>query len=271
MNVKKIVIILFLMLFSVFVISPLAWMFVTSLKTGPEAISKEPSWIPQQPNLDAYPWVIEKFGDSFTVTILASVGSSWLTLVLTVFGGYGLARFGFPGRKAISIAYLAGLMFPPVLIGVPVYVMFARIRLTDTILGLILIYTAGSLPFVVWLLRGYFLTIPYSLEEAAIVDGCSRMGAFFRVVLPLSYPGLIVASLFSFLSAWNDTLFSLIITSTNQTVSVRMLFWVLDWYRAQYWPGLMAGAVLAILPPVIVFLVAQKQFITGLTAGAVKG
>ena len=182
-----------------------------------------------------------------------------------------MARLNFPGKKALSIAYLAGMMFPPILIGVPVYVLFARLQLIDTFFGLILIYTSTTIPFSIWLLRGFFKSIPPSLDEAALVDGCNRIDAFFRVILPLSLPGLVVSALFSFLMAWNDTLFALILTNENMTVSVKMLFWITGWYRSTFWPGIMAGGFLAILPPVVIFVVLQRRFIQGMTAGAVKG
>ena len=269
-NIRKIIVISLLLLMALFILFPIAWMFVTSVKPDSEVFSKDPTWFPVEPTIEAYDYALKHIGPSLLTSVVVSTGSALLTIGLTVLSGYALARFEFSGKRMIFIAYTMALMFPKILVGVPVYVMFSRMNLLDTSIGLILIYSAAQIPVAAMLLRSFFYNIPRSIEEAAMIDGCSRFSAFLRVVLPLSLPGLAAASLFSFVTAWNDVLYALILTLRNTTMSVEILHMV-GTYAYLNWPGMMAAAVLGAIPPILIFLFMQKAFVSGLTAGALKG
>jgi len=267
---KKIIVIVLLLLVMTFILFPIAWMFITSIKPSEEVFSKDPSWIPINPTLEAYAWALDSIGPSILNTVIVSTGSSLATLGLASLAGYSLARFRFPGKKVVFISFTMALIFPKILIGVPLYVMFSSLKLLDTHIGLILIYTAAQIPIAAMLLQNFFYTIPASIEEAAMIDGCSRFGAFFRVILPLSLPGLAAASLFAFVSAWNDVLYALILTINNTTMSVEILHMV-STYAFLNWPGMMAAAVIGAIPPIIIFTLTQRVLVSGITSGALKG
>jgi ABC-type glycerol-3-phosphate transport system permease component len=269
-SIRKILVIILLTLVITFILFPIAWMFVTSIKPSNEVFSKNPSWIPNNPSIEAYIWAVGAVGPAILNTIIVSAGSAVITIGLTIFAGYALARFNFKGKRAVLIGYISTLMFPKILIGIPVYVTFARLNLLDTHIGLILIYVATQIPVAVLLLRGFFENLPPVIEEAAMIDGCSRSGAFLRVLLPLSIPGLIAAGLFSFVSAWNDVLFALLLTVENTTISVEILRMV-STYAYLNWPGMMAIAIIGAIPPIVIFSILQKRLVSGLTSGALKG
>jgi len=269
-SIRKIVVIIMLTLVITFILFPIAWMFVTSIKPSEEVFSRNPSWIPDNPNIDAYIWAIGTIGPAILNTIIVSGGSAIITIGLTIFAGYALARFNFKGKKVVLIGFISTLMFPKILIAIPVYVTFARLNLLDTHIGLILIYVSTQIPVAVLLLRGFFESIPPAIEESAMIDGCSRAGAFLKVILPLSVPGLVAAGLFSFVFAWNDVLFALLLTVENTTISVEILRMV-STYSYLNWPGMMAIAIIGAIPPIVIFSFLQKKLVSGLASGALKG
>lgn len=269
-SLKKVITVTMLMIVVMFILFPLIWMFTTSIKPESEAFSKNPTWLPQNPTLQAYFWAWDQIGEYAINTLIVSIGSAIGTVGLTILTSYSLARYKFSGKKAVSIAYIMSMMFPKILVGIPTYLIFVRLQLIDTYLSLIIMYIASSIPMAVWLLRSFFMNLPVEIEEAAMVDGCSPAGAFLRVVLPLSIPGIAAAGLFSFIGSWNDVLFALILTVRNRTISVKMLDY-LTLYAHINWPGFMAVSMISALPPIIIFAFLQKRFVTGMATGAVKG
>ncbi|MBM3705874.1 MAG: carbohydrate ABC transporter permease [Actinobacteria bacterium] len=204
--------------------------------------------------------------------MIVSVSVTIFTILLSIFAGYGFSRFSFPGKRRLFIFILATQMFPAVLIIVQLYILFHNLKIINTYYGLILALTALSLPLSIWMLRGFFDRIPRELEEAAWVDGCSVMGALYRIIVPIISPGIIAVALFSFLVAWNNLLFTLTLSIRPEMYTIPPGF--LSDYVGQftyYWAEMSAGAVMVSIPVIIIFILLQKYLVQGLTAGAVKG
>jgi ABC-type glycerol-3-phosphate transport system permease component len=211
--------------------------------------------------------VLRQFFNSAFVGIAAVV----ISTLVAAHAAYALVRFTFPGKNGLAITILMTSMVPQICILVPLYYLGSSIGVYDTYGFLILVYAATQVPTVMWFLKGFFEAVPRELDEAAQIDGCSRWTAFYRVILPLATPGLAAAGLLTFIFVWNDFLVAFTLTISN---SRRMLAVGLYQYISQYgvdWANLMAAVVLALIPVVALFLVLQKHFINGLTAGATKG
>jgi len=205
-------------------------------------------------------------------TLIISLGASIVVAFLSTLGGYALARFRFPGRKSIALFLLATTFFPVILFLIPWYALMKRLYLLDTYPGLILSFTAMCMPFSTWMMKGFIASIPPSLEECAMVDGCGRVEAFFRVTVPLIYSGVVAVMLYTIVMSWNDYLVPLILCNTVNTKTIAIgLTELLTFYGKTNWGGLMAASVITALPVVIIFVFLQRQLVTGMTAGAVKG
>jgi arabinogalactan oligomer/maltooligosaccharide transport system permease protein len=230
------------------------------------------------------PWPTElsfaNFHDLFTQQpfarwLLNSVWVSALTTFLGVFlactAAYAFSRFRFPGRRAGLMAFLVSQMFPGTLTLVPLFIILGWLGLTSTYTGLVLIYSTTAIPFCVWMLKGYFDTIPKELEESALIDGASQLTIFVRIILPLAKPAVAVTALFSFMTAWNEFILAATLMNREElyTVPVGLRFFVGGF--SQQWGYFAAGSIVAAIPIVILFLYLQKYLISGLTAGAVKG
>ena len=213
-----------------------------------------------------YFWDIVK---NSLIIVLVAVGAS---IVLAFLAAVALAKYRFTGRKVFIVLMIGILMLPPAGLIIPLYVVLARYHLTNTLTGVILTYMTFTLPFAVWTLRGFILGIPKELEEAAMVDGSSRLGAFVRILLPLVAPGLVATSVFAFITAWNEYIFAsvLLTDQSNHTVTV-WLSYFLGTSRNTDWGALMAASTLTAIPVVIFFLLVQRRIAFGLTSGAVRG
>ena len=252
---------------------PFYWMVATSLKKDKEIYGFEATLIPRQPNLDAYrrlfaqtPFVLY-LRNSTVIAVSTTVAS----LVFGCLGAYALARLRFRGRAVIARGLIFTYLVPQSLLFIPLFAVMSTLALTDTLKGLTLAYLGFTLPFCTWLLLGYFRSVPLELEEAALVDGCSRLGALVRVILPMSLPALAVVAFFSFTQAWNEFLYANVFVNSVEARTITMgltLFVVEDVF---FWGPMMAAACLATVPPVVVYLVFQRWVVKGLTLGAVKG
>jgi multiple sugar transport system permease protein len=257
----------------VWTLMPFYWMVATSLKRDKEIYGFEATLIPRQPNLDAYrrlfaqtPFVLY-LRNSTVIAVSTTVAS----LVLGCLGAYALARLRFRGRTFIARGLIFTYLVPQSLLFIPLFAVMAALALTDTLKGLTLAYLGFTLPFCTWLLLGYFRSVPLELEEAALVDGCSRLGALVRIILPMSLPALAVVAFFSFTQAWNEFLYANVFVNSVEARTITMgltLFVVEDVF---FWGPMMAAACLATVPPVVVYLVFQRWVVKGLTLGAVKG
>lgn len=252
---------------------PFLWMISTSLKTNAEAYAIPPTWLPQNPTLEeGYGKVLlwTNFPRYFLNSAIVSLGTALLSAFIGALAGYGFSRFSFKGRVTLISLILASQMLPGVLLVGPYFKMLAAVRLYNTYPGLILAFTTITLPFSTWMMKGFTDTVPEELDQAAMVDGCSRFGAFLRVILPVITPGIVATVIFAFLLAWGDLLWVLCLTSTESMATVTLgLSQLVTQFRI-IWPQLMAGSVIGSLPPIILYLVLQNYLIKGLTGGAVK-
>jgi multiple sugar transport system permease protein len=253
---------------------PIYWMAATSFKAPADIFAYPPHLIPKSVHFDA--WTGRIFGDPqimryvLNSTIIA-VGVMVLTLLLAAPTAYALAHLPIRGKSVLMMINLSALMFPAIMLATPLFVIFNRLELTDSYLGLILANTTVSLPFCIILLRPFFLSIPSELTEAAEIDGCGRFSAFVRVILPIAKPGLFTAATFSFLFGWGDLIFALTMTNEDSIRPVTAGLWSFLGANTRDWAGAMAFSTLAILPPLVMFLTAQRHIVAGLTAGGVKG
>jgi multiple sugar transport system permease protein len=262
----------FLILVSLYAIFPFIWMLSTSLKTEAEAFRVPPTWIPIQPTIDAYIgiWVRKNFAIYFLNSTIISLGTAILSTFFGALAGYGFSRFIFKGRKFLIGFFLATQMLPGVLLVGPYFKILSKFGLYDTRTGLIIAFLTICLPFSTWMMKGFIDRVPDALDQAALVDGCSRLGVFFRVILPISAPGMVATIIFAFLLAWGDLLWVLCLTSTESMITVTLgIARTVGEFRI-IWPMLMSGALLGGMPAIILYLLLQRLLVQGLTAGAVK-
>ncbi len=256
----------------VFNLLPFAFMLFTSLKTDQEAYAIPPTFAPERPTLDAYAQVLvwSDFPRYFWNSTIVSLGTALLSTVLGALAGYGFSRFNFRGRGTYLGLFLATQMLPGVLLVGPYFKLLSAIGLYNTYAGLILAFTTITLPFSTWMLKGFIDTVPEEMDHAALVDGCTPLGAFVRVVLPVIGPGMVATVVFAFLLAWGDLLWALVLTSGDDMAMVTLgLSRLVTQFRI-IWPQLMAGSVIASVPCMVLYLALQGYLVKGLTAGAVK-
>ena len=258
----------------VVMVFPVYWMVTTAFKPDEEINGRTPTWIPLHPTLVhftdamARPYFWDDVKNSLIIVAVTVVAS----MVLAFLAAVALAKYRFTGRKLFIILMIGILMLPQAGLIIPLYVVLARYHLTNTLIGVILTYMTFVIPFAVWMLRGFIMGIPKDLEEAAMVDGSSRLGAFVRILLPLVAPGLVATSVFVFVTTWNEYIFAsvLLTDQSHQTVTV----WLSYFYgtnRHTDWGALMAASTLTAIPVVAFFLLVQRKIAFGLTAGATKG
>jgi len=262
----------FLIVVSIFALVPFVWMLSTSLKTEAEAFRVPPTWIPIEPTVSAYiyMWVKKNFGIYFLNSTIISLATAILSTFFGAFAGYGFSRFVFKGRKFLIGFFLATQMLPGVLLVGPYFKILSKLGLYDTRTGLIIAFLTICLPFSTWMMKGFIDRVPDALDQAALVDGCSRVGVFFRVILPISAPGMVATIIFAFLLAWGDLLWVLCLTSTESMVTVTLgIARTVGEFRI-IWPMLMSGALMGGMPAIILYLLLQRLLVQGLTAGAVK-
>jgi len=252
---------------------PIYWMVSTALKPGTEILSLTPYWVPNPITFDNFKTAIAVpfFWNDVVNSLVVVLTVVAISIVLAFLAAVAVARFGFRGRSAFIVMVIAVQMVPLNALVIPIYLLLDSVGQVDSLLGVIAYYMAVVLPFMIWTLRGFVHNIPVDLEEAAMVDGCTRLGAFVRIVFPLVAPGVVATSIYGFIQAWNEFVIAYVLLSSqrNQTLMV----WLASFttYRGTDWGGLMAGATLCAIPVVIFFLIVQRHVVSGLTAGAVKG
>ncbi len=263
----------FLLTLLLIVLFPFFWMTITSFKNEDQMRSLVSMFWPSPFVNDNYKQLLGKtdFVSWYRNSIVVSVSSTFVAIAIGTIGAYALARLRFLGRAFMASAVLITYLVPPSILFIPLYAQIRNLGLADSLTGLIAAYPSFTVPFVTWLLMGYFESIPEELEEAAMIDGATRFGAFYRVVLPLAAPGLLAAALYAFTQAWNEFLYALVfITDVKlRTLPVGLSTFITgDVYG---WGYLMAGAVLTTLPVIAAYIYLQKYMVEGLTAGSVKG
>ena len=255
------------------VLFPFYWMTITSFKTEDQMRSLASMFWPSPFVIENYTQLLTKtdFGVWYRNSALVAISSTLVATAIGTIGAYALARLRFLGRAFLSSATLITYLVPPSILFIPLYAQIRTMGLADSLAGLIAAYPSFTVPFVTWLLMGYFGSIPEELEEAAMIDGATRFGAFRRIILPLAAPGVLAAGLFAFTQAWNEFLYALVFISDvkQRTLPVGLSTFITgDVYG---WGYLMAGAVLTTLPVIAVYTYLQRYMVEGLTAGSVKG
>ncbi len=255
------------------VLFPFYWMTITSFKTEDQMRSLVSMFWPAPFVVENYTQLLTKtdFGIWYRNSALVAISSTLVATAIGTIGAYALARLRFLGRAFLSSATLITYLVPPSILFIPLYAQIRTMGLADSLAGLVAAYPSFTVPFVTWLLMGYFGSIPEELEEAAMIDGATRFGAFRRIILPLAAPGVLAAGLFAFTQAWNEFLYALVFISDvkQRTLPVGLSTFITgDVYG---WGYLMAGAVLTTLPVILVYTYLQRYMVEGLTAGSVKG
>ncbi|MBF4579039.1 carbohydrate ABC transporter permease [Frigoribacterium sp. VKM Ac-2530] len=261
---------------SLVVIIPLYVVLTTSIKPLAD-VQGLFTWIPSRVTLEPYVqiWQTVPLASYFKNSLIVTISATILSVAMAVLAAYALARLRFKGQRSFSLVVLSTQMFPGILFLLPLFLIFVQIQrtvgvqLTGSYLGLIITYMTFSLPFSIWMLTGYFASIPKELEEASMIDGTGRLGALFRVIIPVAKPGIIAVAVYAFITAWGEVLFASVLTSKDtRTLSIGLRAYASQ--QDVYWNQLMAASVVVSLPVLIGFMLVQKHLITGLSSGAVK-
>ncbi|WP_318196347.1 carbohydrate ABC transporter permease [Streptomyces sp. MCL20-2] len=263
----------FLTLWLIFTIFPLYWITITSFKPAGDIFTFPLAYWPEDFSLENYSGLFgaSRFGTYLLNSLIVSAVAGTVATVISILSAYVLARFEFRTKTALLMAALVTQMIPSFIALGPLYLLMTDLRLVDNRLGLVLVYIAVCIPFCTVMLRGFFANIPDTLEEAAMIDGCSRLGALFRVLLPVMKPGIVAAFIFNFVNCWNELFLSVTLMNSDDNKTVPT---ALNGFISSFnidWGSMSAAAVLTILPTMVLFAFASRHIVQGLTAGAVKG
>jgi multiple sugar transport system permease protein len=268
---------IFLALVVAFAVLPMAWMFSTSIKSEFAATQQPPQWIPDEPTFEQYVTLLspanptgQQFLGYLRNSIWVSTATTVLGVLIAVPAAYAFSRFSFPGREPLFFSVLVRNMFPVVVFLIPLFILMKRLGLIDTHLSLILTYLTFGLPLSIWLLKGFYDNIPPELERAARIDGATRFQAFWKIVMPLSMPGIVATAIYAFIQGWNEYVYARTFINSEELMTMPV---GLENFFSEYvsnWPGLMAASFIMSVPVVVLFLVLQRHFVRALTEGAVK-
>lgn len=262
-----------LILICVVVAFPIYWMFLTSISNQRDMYSADPPLLPLRIQTDAFSDLLasSNINNWLINTLIVAGSTSLVTVLISIHGGYSLSRFNFKGATFFGLLLLATQMLPEALIIVPIYIIFRSLQLLESLFALVIINTAFTVPIGIWIMKGYFDTVPREIEDAALVDGCTRLQALYRVILPTSVPAVIAVAVIVFFEAWNEYLFA-------STLITKQELWVTSVGLASFIgmfitpiEQVMAAALIFTLPALLFYLILQKYIISGLTSGAVRG
>jgi multiple sugar transport system permease protein len=269
---RNLVLGLSILILMILVLAPFYWIFSSSIKAPQEIIARKPTLFPQSFTTQHYSKLLSDspFPTYMRNSLIVAAGTMVITVILSTLAAYGLYRMRFPGRKMLFRIILITYAFPGVLLLVPMYQMMSAVGLVDDLLALVIVDVTLASPFAVWMLQAFFRTIPQELEEAAALDGASRLGVIVRIMLPLAAPGVASIAIFAFITSWTEYIFAsiLIISEANRTVPVG-LAGIIGQYQVD-WGLLLAGATVTVLPVLVLFGLVGRNFVEGLTAGAVR-
>jgi len=283
---KKVLVYLLAFFISLFFLVPFFWLIITSISPLPELTTRPPHWVPENPDFDRILMFLEllPFGAGITSgqyqetafkvlsgmrnSLIISSSVTFITLILASLAAYSISRLSFRHRDKLFLMLLSVMIIPPVVLIFPLFITFKIMGLLDSYLVLILTYNIFTVPFAVWILKQYFDTIPRELEDAAMVDGCSRVGVVFRVFIPIATPGVIAAGVFTFMLCWSEFLFAIVFT---KSIGVMPLTVITGGLGERVYSEISAAGIYTALPPIIIILVFQRFLVRGLTAGSVKG
>lgn len=255
------------------VLFPIYWMLLTGIKPKAELYLPDPMLYTLNPTLDNARSLFRRtpFLTQMKNSLLVSSVTTSVSLIVGALASYSISRLRYPGRNFLGSGFFFVYLIPSMLTLIPLYVLMSRLRLLNSLGVLMLAYLAAGVPFTIWVLKGYFTTIPYELEDAALVDGCNRLTALFRVILPLAAPGLVACAIFAFTLSWNEYLLAMLFNNTRDLWTLPVGLAGLVYGDVFLWGEIMIGAFLMSIPVLVLYIAAQRFVVTGLTAGAVKG
>jgi multiple sugar transport system permease protein len=262
---------LFLGLWLLFLLAPLYWMFITSFKPSNDYLAVPPVWFPSEPTIVHYTAAMFAYRglDGLVNSLIVSVAATALSALLGTLMAYSLARFN-TGGQHLSFWVLSQRFLPPIAVVLPIFLIYRALKLNDTHVGLIIAYTVFTLPVSVWMMYAYFRQMPRSLEEAALVDGCTRWTAFWRIAVPLAAPGIVAAAVFAFIACWTEFFFALILTSRN-AFTLPTVFRAFLGFQGALYGEASALAMVSLIPSIALGILVQRHLVRGLTLGAVRG
>jgi len=272
-TISKAVIIFITTVLILLLLFPFFVMVSTMLKSSKEVYSSPPYWIPKRLALSNFitVWTQYPFATYFFNSFIIAAGTTVLTTIFSVPAAYATSRFRFMGKKFLLYMFLVIQMFSPIVVVISLFKIISRLHLLDTYLGLILVNTVFTLAFTTWMLNGYFKTIPVDIEEAALIDGCSRLQTIRKIMIPIAAPGLVTTMIYSFIAAWNEFMFALTLVQSSKRMPLTLgLYNFVGRYTTQY-EYLTSTAFLAIIPIIALFLLIEKELVAGIAGGAVKG
>lgn len=263
---------IYLIVLSVIAFFPLVWVLLSSVKSSGELTSDPTHFLPKQLTLANFIHVIEDLGFAKNIgnSLLIALVTTLIAIVISSMAAYGIVRF-FPVLGTLmSRALVATYMFPPILLAIPYSLVMAKLGLTNTRAGLVIVYLSFSVPYAVWMLVGFFKTVPLGIEEAARVDGANKVQVFVQIVLPLVMPGIVATAIYTFINAWNEFLYSLILINSTNLMTVSVALKSLQGAEILDWGDMMAASTLVVIPSVIFFMFIQNKIAGGMTEGSVK-
>ena len=251
---------------------PLLWILLSSVKSKGEITGRPTSFFPQEITFDYYKNVLDQLG------FITNIGNSLLiagittlaTIIIASFGAYGVVRFFKRFGKAMTRVLITTYMFPPILLAVPYSIIMGKSGLMNTRFGLIIVYLSFSVPYAIWLLVGFFQTVPLEIEEAGKIDGANKLVVFLKIVIPIVSPGIVAVAIYTFINAWNEFLYSLILMNDNTKMTVSVALKSLEGQEVLDWGTLMAASALVVVPSVVFFMIIQKKIAAGLAQGSIK-
>ena len=262
----------YLTILAIIAVFPLAWIIVSSLKGKGEIVSNPTVFFPKEISFENYRIVFEEmgFGTNVLNSIMIAGGTTLVAITISCLGAYGIVRFMPRFGNAITRVLITTYMFPAILLAVPYSIIMGKLGMVNNRLGLIVVYMTFSVPYAVWLLIGFFKTVPLEIEEAARVDGASKMQTFTKVVMPIVAPGVVAVAIYTFINAWNEFLYSLILMNSSSKMTAAVALKSLEGQEVLDWGVMMAASAVVVVPSVIFFMLIQKKIAGGLAQGSVK-
>ncbi|MDB1921619.1 carbohydrate ABC transporter permease [Clostridium tertium] len=263
---------IYLIILTIIAVFPLLWILLSSVKTSGELTANPTSFLPRNFTLENFIHVIKNLGFAVNIknSLLISLITTLIAITISAMAAYGIVRFFPKFGNVMSKLLVTTYMFPPILLAIPYSLVMAKIGLTNTRIGLVIVYLSFSVPYAVWMLVGFFKTVPIGIEEAAKIDGADKLQTFVRIVLPLVMPGIVATAIYTFINAWNEFLYSLILINSTDRMTVSVALRSLQGAEILSWGDMMAASTLVVVPSIIFFMFIQRKIAAGMTDGSVK-
>ena len=262
----------YLTILAIIAMFPMVWTLLTSVKGKGEMMGDPTAFLPKSLTLDNYRTVIQQlgFGGNVVNSIIVAMSTTLIAILISALGAYGVVRFFPKFGKLMTRVLITTYMFPPILLAVPYSIIMGKVNLMNSRVGLVIVYLSFSVPYAIWLLVGFFQTVPLEIEEAARVDGANKLQVFGKVVLPIVAPGLVAVAIYTFINAWNEFLYSLILMNSSDKMTVAVALKSLEGQEVMDWGVMMAASAMVVIPSVIFFMLIQKKIAGGLASGSIK-